>query len=130
MLRLRDIGIDHRGIVSDENKVELYGRTRVLLFPSLFEGFGMAITEALSARLSIVAWKLPVFEERFEDGTLNNGELIEIGNHGLFAQKALLALEGHEKWLERAPARVQKFNLTKTWNDVGNNVLSVLNKIS
>lgn len=99
MLRLRDIGIDHRGIVSDENKVELYGRTRVLLFPSLFEGFGMAITEALSARLSIVAWKLPVFEERFEDGTLNNGELIEIGNHGLFAQKALLALEGHEKCL-------------------------------
>jgi len=130
LLRLRDIGIDHRGIVSDENKVELYGRARVLLFPSLFEGFGMAITEALSARLSIVAWKLPVFEERFDDGTLNNGELVEIGNHGLFAQKALLALQGHEKWLERAPVRVQKFNFTKTWNDVGNNVLSVLNKIS
>ncbi len=130
LLRLRDIGIDHRGIVSDENKVELYGRARVLLFPSLFEGFSIAVTEALSARLSIVAWKLPVFEERFEDGTLNNGELIEIGNHVVFAQKALLALKGHDKWLERAPVRVQKFNLIKTWNDVGNNVLSVLNKLS
>ena len=129
LLRLRDLGIDHRGIVSDENKVELYGRARVLLFPSLFEGFGMAITEALSARLSIVAWKLPVFEERLEDSTLNNGELVEIGNYGLFAQKALLALQGHDKWLERAPVRVQKFNFTKTWNDVGNNVLSVLIKI-
>lgn len=63
LLRLRDIGIDHRGIVSDENKLELYGRARVLLFPSLFEGFGMAITEALSAKLSTFAWKLPVFEE-------------------------------------------------------------------
>lgn len=130
LLRLRDIGIDHRGIVSDENKIELYGRARVLLFPSLFEGFGMAITEALSARLSIVAWKLPIFEERFEDGTLNNGELVEIGNHGLFAQKALLAVQAHDKWLERTPVRVQKFNFTKTWNDVGNNVLSVLNRLS
>lgn len=129
LLRLHDIGIDHRGIVSDEKKVELYARAKVLLFPSLFEGFGMAITEALSARLSIVAWKLPVFEERFEDCTLNNGELVEIGNYGLFAQRALLALQGHDKWLERAPVRVQKFNFTKTWNDVGNNVLSVLNKI-
>lgn len=129
LLRLHSIGIDHRGIVSDENKMELYGRARVLLFPSLFEGFGMAITEALSARLSVVAWKLPVFEERFEDSTLNNGKLVEIGNHGLFAQNALLALQGHDEWLERAPVEVQKVNLTKTWNDVGNNVLSVLNKI-
>jgi glycosyltransferase involved in cell wall biosynthesis len=130
LTRLRDIGIDHRGIVSEENKVELYGRAKVLLFPSLFEGFGMAITEALSARLSIVAWKIPVFEERFEDCTLNNGELIEIGNHGLFAQKALLALDGHDKWLERSPAQVKNFNIDRTWNDVGKNVLSVLHKMS
>jgi glycosyltransferase involved in cell wall biosynthesis len=128
-LLLRSIGIDHRGIVSSENKVELYGRARVLLFPSLFEGFGMALTEALSARLSIVAWRLPIFEERFDVSSLNNGELVEIGNHGLFAEKALLALEGHEKWLERAPVQVQKFTFTN-WSDVGNNVLSVLNKIS
>ena len=38
-----------------------------IVFPSLFEGFSISVTEALSARLSIVAWKLPVFEERFED---------------------------------------------------------------
>jgi glycosyltransferase involved in cell wall biosynthesis len=130
LLRLHSIGIDHRGIVSDQNKMELYGRAKVLLFPSLFEGFGMTITEALSARLSVVAWKLPVFEERFEDSTLNNGKLVEIGNHGLFAQNALLALQGHDRWLEQTPVEVPKLNLTKTWNDVGNNVLSILNKIS
>lgn len=61
---------------------------------------------------------------------LNNGGLVETGNYGLFAQKALVALQGYDKWLERAPVRVQKFNFTKTWNEVGINVLSVLNKIS
>jgi len=130
LLRLRNIGIDHRGIVSDESKVQLYGRARVLLFPSLLEGFGMAITEAVSARLSIVAWKLPVFEERLEDGSINNAELVHTGNHSLFAQKALLALKGHDRSSQLASIQVQESKLTKTWHDVGNNVLSVLIKLS
>jgi len=128
--RLCDIGIDHMGIVSDENKLILYRRAKVFLFPSMFEGFSIAITEALSARLSIVAWKLPVFEERFQDGSLNNGELVQIGNHELFAQKALVALKGYDKWLQLEPVRAQKFKLTKTWDDVGNQVVSALNKLS
>ena len=128
--RLRDIGIDHMGIVSDENKVLLYRRAKVFLFPSMFEGFSIAITEALSARLSIVAWKLPVFEERFQDKSLNNGELVQIGNHELFAQKAFVAVKGYDKWLQLTPVRTQKFKLTKTWDDVGNHVVSTLKKLS
>ncbi|MDP9306464.1 MAG: glycosyltransferase [Thermoproteota archaeon] len=128
--RLRDIGIDHMGIVSDENKALLYRRAKVFLFPSIYEGFSIAITEALSARLSIVAWKLPVFEERFQEGSLNNAELVQIGNHELFAQKALVAVRGYDKWLQLAPVNEQKFKLSKTWDDVGNHVVSALKRLS
>ena len=43
----RKIGIDHRGIVSDKEKCDLYSKSKVFLFPSAREGFGMALAESL-----------------------------------------------------------------------------------
>ena len=41
--------------------------------------FGMAISEALAAGLLVVAWKLPVFEERFGKEPNQNVKLVELG---------------------------------------------------
>lgn len=48
------MGIDHHGIVSDEEKIDLYRRAKVFLFPSLFQGFGIAVGEALSAKMIVL----------------------------------------------------------------------------
>jgi glycosyltransferase involved in cell wall biosynthesis len=124
-IRLKKIGIEHLGVVSDSEKLLLYGRAKVFIFPSLFEGFGMAITEALSAGLSTVAWSIPVFEERFRDESLNNGILVPLGNYELFGEKAVRVLNEYNDWFKQPHGRSQKF-FTKSWEDVGNLVVSAL----
>lgn len=84
---LRRKDIDHRGIVSDEEKIDLYSRAKVFLFPSLFEGFGIAVGEALSAKMIVITWKIPAFEERFPRQSNPNLKLVKVGDNELFVKK-------------------------------------------
>lgn len=83
---LRRKDIDHRGIVSDEEKIDLYSRAKVFLFPSLFEGFDIAVREALSAKLIVITWKIPAFEE-VSLPVKPNLKLVKVGDNELFVKK-------------------------------------------
>jgi glycosyltransferase involved in cell wall biosynthesis len=93
---LRSIGIDHKGEVPDEEKLELYSRAKVFLFPSSREGFGIALAESLQLGMAAVIWRLPVFDELYSDSRMakqGSVRLVERGNYELFASEALKALE-------------------------------------
>jgi glycosyltransferase involved in cell wall biosynthesis len=93
---LRSIGVDHKGEVTDEEKLELYSRAKVFLFPSSREGFGIALAESLQLGMAAVIWRLPVFDELYSDSSMakqGSVRLIERGNYELFASEALKALE-------------------------------------
>src|SRR5215211_5476175 len=93
---LRSIGVDHKGEVTDEEKLELYSRAKVFLFPSSREGFGIALAESLQLGMSAVIWRLPVFDELYSDSRMakqGSVRLVERGNYELFASEALKALE-------------------------------------
>ncbi|WP_445776047.1 glycosyltransferase family 4 protein [Shewanella sp.] len=51
------------GFVSDLELTELYKNADAYLFPSLYEGFGLPILEAMSFQLPILASNIPVFKE-------------------------------------------------------------------
>jgi glycosyltransferase involved in cell wall biosynthesis len=125
--RLRKIGIDHRGIVSEEEKLKLYSRAKVFIFPSLFEGFGLAVTEAIAAGLSIIAWKLPVFEERFGKEGSNHLRLVEIGETSKFAQESLLAMSKYKEARDRK--NEYKKSAKMTWDDIGKSVSLLLGRL-
>jgi len=97
---LQSMGINHKGEVPHQEKVDLYSRSKVFLFPSIREGFGIALGESLHLGMSAVVWKLPVFEELYsrsaiaKEGTIR---LVERGNYELFAREALQALEFYDK---------------------------------
>ena len=93
---LRSIGIDHKGEVPDEEKLELYSRAKVFLFPSSREGFGIALAESLLLGMAAVTWRLPVFEELYSESMMTKQgmlRLVETGNYELFASEALKALD-------------------------------------
>jgi glycosyltransferase involved in cell wall biosynthesis len=93
---LKSIGIDHRGEVPDEEKLELYSRAKVFLFPSSREGFGIALAESLLLGMAAVTWRLPVFEELYSESMMTKQgmlRLVETGNYELFASEALKALD-------------------------------------
>jgi len=80
-------------MVSIAEKIELYTRTRVFVFSSTKEGFGISVAEALYAGLSVVSWKLPVFEEiynnsRYLNVKLGVRRLSEVCRRSLLSQKS------------------------------------------
>lgn len=93
----RKVGIEHRGFVSEDEKVEWYSKAKVFLFPSTIEGYSIAISEALYAHIPIVAWKIPVFEERFSNNPVGGIVLVERGDCLAFAQKAANMLSIYEE---------------------------------
>ena len=60
--------VDVMGMVDDRAKFEAIKRADVMLFPSLFEGFGMPPEEALYMHTPCVAYDLPVLRRSYGDG--------------------------------------------------------------
>jgi alpha-1,3-rhamnosyl/mannosyltransferase len=51
------------GYVTDEERDVMYGRASALLMPSVYEGFGMPLIEAMAAGIPCLCSDIPVFEE-------------------------------------------------------------------
>ncbi len=68
------------GRVDDETKWKLLGQASLFAFPSVEEGFGIAIAEALLAGLPCVTYDLPIFDELFPVGrlTAKRGDVAEL----------------------------------------------------
>lgn len=84
--------VKFRGRVTDEELSECYNRAEIFTFPSLLEGYGMVIVEALSRGVPVVAFNNSAMPYSIKDGV--NGLLAENGNAHSFAEK-ILALTGN-----------------------------------
>lgn len=51
------------GVVTDTEKIEYLAKSKLMVFPSHQEGWGIAPMEALSQSLPVVAYNLPVYSE-------------------------------------------------------------------
>ena len=135
--KLSKLGIDHKGILCEDEKLEIYSRAKVFLFPSMREGFGMAVAESLCIGLPVVAWKIPVFEELYcksndVDNTnpksnLKSIILIEPKNYKLFAEESLMILNSiSNKLTNTCYKRKISLEIVKTWNEIGDRVITVI----
>ena len=74
LARARELGVEERsdlvvlGTVSDADLVAWYHAAGAFVFPSVQEGWGLSVLEALSAGLPVVATDIPVFREYLTDG--------------------------------------------------------------
>jgi len=68
-LDIADSVIFH-GRVNESEKATLLSSAAVFAFPSMEEGFGIVIVEAMAAAVPCVTFDLPIFEELFEKGRL------------------------------------------------------------
>lgn len=62
--------LNHYSNLSDDEYVEIYKNTDVLLFPSLYEGFGLPMVEAMSQGIPIVANDIDITNEIIGDKKL------------------------------------------------------------
>ncbi|MCX5749197.1 MAG: glycosyltransferase family 1 protein [Candidatus Saganbacteria bacterium] len=64
--KLEDAVVD-KGYLSDEELIRLYKGATALVFPSLYEGFGFPLLEAMSCGCPVIASDIPVFREIGKD---------------------------------------------------------------
>lgn len=86
---LYDINLEWHKSISDYTKYKLLKKSTLLLFPSLFEGFGYPPVEALNCSCSVIAFDLPVLREVCGDRVL----YAKHGNIKDFKEKIGLFLE-------------------------------------
>lgn len=77
------------GYVSEEKKFELLKRSKLFLFPSLTEGWGIAVAEAMTCGLPVVAYNLPVYGEVFKDKIIT----VPMGDVSAMVQKVIYLLD-------------------------------------
>lgn len=71
------------GVFDEEDKVKYYSVLDVFVFPTLAEGFGLVLMEAMVSELPIISSDLPVLNEVAEDTV----EYFDVGNYLELARK-------------------------------------------
>ena len=139
--KFHKLGIDHRGIVSENEKFEIFQRARVFLFPSVREGFGMAVAEAIHMSLPVIAWRIPVFEELYENEKCDDDNnpsiskikrltLIKSEDYKSFAEEAINTLNSVNTGVVKNIGNIMMYSdIVKTWKDVGDKVTNVLERM-
>lgn len=85
------------GFVRDTDLCAIYNQARIFVFPSHEEGFGMAVLDALSLGLPVVAWRIPALEENFADAV----DMVQEGDSEAFARRAISLLSNDDRWSQR-----------------------------
>ena len=107
-----DARIKLLGQVDRARLCELLRDTNVFVFPTYYEGFGLALTEAMASGHACVAYDIPVVREVLGD----TGVLVPLGNaEALVEQVAQLARDpaAIAQHAARARAQVERFS----WDD-------------
>lgn len=100
-----------------ENVLSVYHRSSVFAFPSAYEGFPLAMTEAMSAGLPVVAYRsCPAVNELVKDG--ENGFLVEDGSDALAEglKKLMKNRKLREQMGKAAHESMKIFAPEKIWN--------------
>jgi glycosyltransferase involved in cell wall biosynthesis len=101
-----------RGLCSDIELYSLLKTSRVFIFPSLFEGWGIAVAEALACGLPVVAYDIPALKEVF--GSCTNVFLVSVGDIERMTQKVLELLNaGNDEVGEISRNYARKFEWEK-----------------
>jgi glycosyltransferase involved in cell wall biosynthesis len=101
-------GVEARGRVSRDELVELYRRAAVLVFPSLYEGFGMPILEAMACGCPAACSNATSLSEVAGDAA----RLFDPRDVGEIAAAVDEVLRKPEPWIARGLERAKSF----TWD--------------
>ena len=101
----------------DNEVLELMQQHDILLFPSLFEGFGMVITEAMSEGTPVITTERTAGPDLIENG--NNGLLINAGDTDALVENLenLLSNRGQIETMGKAALETARLRPWKAYGD-------------
>ena len=129
-VRIRELGLSEKevvvtGQIREQDKAPLYSAAALYLFPSLYEGFGMPVLEAMACGATVVTSNLSALPEVAGDAA----RLVDPYDTRAITEAIgeLLESESMRRELrQRALARAQHFS----WKRVAQQTLDVYNKLA
>lgn len=109
------------GYLEDRKAFEMIRASRVFVFPSHEEGFGIAPLEAQALGLPVVAWNLPIFEEIFPRGMIK----VEMGKIEKFANKIVKLLKD-KKFYQKISLEAKKNSARYNWEETTKRELQLI----
>lgn len=106
------------GYLGNDKAFPILKASKVFLFPSHEEGFGIAIVEALACKVPVVAWRLPVFEEFFS-GLI---KMADADRFEQFSRFVLNQLKGKNTMDAETAGKLDRFS----WGTVSENMNSII----
>ena len=89
------------------------------------QGFGIAVAEAVYTNITVVAWKIPVFEEFYLKDDSIKIKLIEFGEYKLFAKECIKTLKEYENTKINDERKRAVFQFP-SWQTVAKNVMATI----
>ena len=114
--------IDILGFLKDDEAFKLIKKSKVFLFPSHEEGFGIVIAEAMACGVPVVSWNLKVYKEIFEDHSIQVRE----NNFNLFSDKVIELIKDDTK-REEIGAKGKIFVKKYSWDNAAERQLEFIN---
>jgi len=106
-------GLEILGMVGEERLADLYSRALACVYPSLYEGFGLPVLEAMQCGAAVLASKDPAISELAQGAAV----LIEPGEVRAWAEamsKAITSPEWAADLRRRAVERAREFSWERT----------------
>ncbi len=108
---MKDVdGVIFTGHIKDEDLPILYSGAEALVYPSLYEGFGLPILEAFACKVPVVTSNVGSMSEVAHDAAV----LVDPYKVESIAGGIKKALENKEALIKKGKARVKKFSWEKT----------------
>jgi glycosyltransferase involved in cell wall biosynthesis len=113
-----------KGQCSERELYSLLKSSKVFIFPSLFEGWGIAVAEALACGLPVVAYNIPALKENF--GKCESVSLVQVKDVRRMASVILKILDSSKKELDRLSVFSKDFAKRFSWEKVAKTDLEAL----
>lgn len=114
--------IDLLGTLDGEDKIEILKSSKVFLFPSNYESWGVAACEAMACGLPVVAYDLSLYKEIFPTGM----RAVPLGKTEEFA-KNVLDLLNNKAFYKKISKDALRMASRYDWKWAADNALSYLN---
>jgi len=129
--KIRDLGLERkiffRGRVSKAELENYFRNAEAFIFPTLWEGYGMVIAEAMAYALPVIASGIPASKELIIDGT--DGLLFEPGNIKDLVSKINFLTKDRTKYKKISVNAYLKSKTFPTWEQTSEKLFDIYKSI-
>lgn len=120
----REGWLRYLGFVTQSELPILYAGAHGFIFPSLYEGFGLPVIEAMASGIPVLTSDLSVFPE------ISGGAALLVNPHDVTAlREGIIRMSTDEEWRRQAKARGLQQAMTMDWDRCTQQTVSLYQKI-